>query len=344
MILFFTGTPGSGKTYEAVQKILNNLVAGRIVYTNIEGMEDPLCHEAIKSFCNLTDEQFAKQFHHLGFNKEVIENFWNHCVEGSFIVIDEVQKYFSNRDWQSQKNRDFGDWSSTHRHQGYDLILISQNAERVDSAVRALAEWNYVYRKVNFFGGAVQKKYIVYSYAGEETSGQPLAKNVRTYNSKIFLCYKSYVSSDIKEQSFMPHVNVLKHPIFYAIPVILGICIYMVFFKSSIGTGDIFGTASVQAEKLVPTQKSNFKVSEYDDIPNTKESENLKDQFKDFHIASYSSLPGQDPKYVIKNSDGESLTSMELLFQGYQVKPVSSRLLILTKGSEYVQIFSNNNA
>ena len=261
MIIFFTGTPGSGKTYEAVEKILQNLVKGKIVYTNIDGMEDPICHEAIKSVCHLTDEQFEHQFRHFGDNKEVIQNFWNHCEKGSFIVLDEVQKFFSNRDWQTKKNKDFGDWASTHRHEGYDLIIITQNAERIDSAVRALAEWNYVYRKVNFFGGAVQKKYIVYSYSGDETSGTPLSKEVRTYKNKIFLCYKSYVSKDIKEQGFMNHVNVLKHPIFYAIPVILGICIYMVFFKSSLGTGDIFGTAAVQAKKLASVQPANASIT-----------------------------------------------------------------------------------
>ena len=263
MITFFTGTPGSGKTYEAVSKIVINLKLGRKVYTNIDGMEDDRCHEALKTLTGLDDMQFAEQFHHLGsyVNKEPqkvpvpggkinLACFWEYCDPGSLIVMDEVQKIFSAQDTRADHNVSFADWASTHRHNGYDLIIITQVAERVVIGVRSLTEWNYVFRKVNFFGGAVQRKYLCNSYAGESTGGQPLKKSVRTYNGKIFLCYKSYMSKDIKEQGFMTHVNILNHPIFFAIPLVLGVCLYMVFFKSSFATGDIFG-----AEKAM---KKNF--------------------------------------------------------------------------------------
>ena len=36
MIVGFVGTPGSGKSYDAVKKILFNLKKGRHVYTNID--------------------------------------------------------------------------------------------------------------------------------------------------------------------------------------------------------------------------------------------------------------------------------------------------------------------
>ena len=55
MIIGFAGTPGSGKTYEAVKKITDNLQWGRVVYTNIDGMSDPECLEMIKSYCGLSD-------------------------------------------------------------------------------------------------------------------------------------------------------------------------------------------------------------------------------------------------------------------------------------------------
>ncbi len=243
MIFGYTGTPGSGKTYEAVVLILQNLCKGRTVFTNISGLEKPTCKEAIKSVCSLSELAITKQLQLL--EEDQVENFWMHVTPGSLIVIDEVQKYFSSRDWQSDKNKQFGYWASTHRHHGYDVVLITQNAERIDAAVRALFEWNYVFRKVNFFGGAVQQKYLCYSYAGDEAHGMPLKKEVKTYNPKIFLCYKSYVSDDIKEMDIRKHVNVLKHPIFFAIPVVLALTIYMVFFKSSFATGDLFGNRKI---------------------------------------------------------------------------------------------------
>lgn len=274
MIAFFTGTPGSGKTYEAVEKIVFNLKTGRKVYTNIDGMEDDRHQEALKNLAGLNDLQFFEQFHHLGsyVNKEKepdLENdpdgkinlawFWKYCEQGSLIVMDEVQKIFGCRDTRMKHNADFSDWASTHRHNGYDLMIITQNAERVEVGVRSLTEWNYVFRKVNFFGGAIQRKYLCNSYAGEHTDGQPLKKSVRTYNGKVFLCYKSYVSKDIKEQGFMTHVNILNHPIFFAIPLVLSVCLYMVFFKSSFATGDIFGVDKVQKRNFALVATANAK-------------------------------------------------------------------------------------
>ena len=245
MIIGFAGTPGSGKTYEAVKKILDNLQWGRVVYTNIDGIMDPACQEMIKATCNLSDLALKKQLHWL--EESQVPEFWMHVEPGALIVLDEVQKVFSSREWQTAKNNMFASWASTHRHQGFDLVLISQAVERIDSAVRALYEWTYVFRKVNFFGGAVQRKYICYSYGGDDTGGDPLKKTVRTYDPAVFACYKSYVTKDVKELGVMQHVNVLKHPVFFAIPVVLAFTLYMLFAKSSLGTGDLFGTEKIMS-------------------------------------------------------------------------------------------------
>lgn len=245
MIIGFTGTPGSGKTYEAVEKILDNLMKGKIIYTNIDGMFDPECQEMIKSYCNLSDLALTIQLKQL--EPDQIADFWMHIEPRCLVVLDEIHKWFSNRDWNDPKNKQFGYWASTHRHYGYEVVLITQNIERVDAAVRSLLEWNYVYRKVNFLGSAVQRFYLCYSYGGDDTNGRPLATNKRRYKPAIFRCYKSYVSSDIKEMPIMQHVNVLKHPVFAIIPIVLCLTIYMVFYKSSLGTGDLFGTDKVTA-------------------------------------------------------------------------------------------------
>ena len=253
MIIGFAGTPGSGKTYEAVQKILDNLVMGRTVYTNIDGLADPECLEMIKTCCGLSDLAITRQLHFL--EQTQLEDFWMHIEPGCLVVLDEVQKIFSSREWQTTKNNQFASWASTHRHNGFDVVLITQKVERIDSAVRSLLEWTYVFRKVNFFGSAVQKKYLCYAYGGDDTEGPPLKKSVRSYDSTVFLCYKSYVAKDVKELGVMQHVNVLKHPVFFAIPIVLFFTLYMLFTKSSIGTGDLFG--SKQAMNAYNQRKGN---------------------------------------------------------------------------------------
>ena len=254
MIIGFTGTPGSGKSYEAVKKILDNIRMGRVVYTNIDGIFDSECLEMIKTYCNLSDLALTRLLRPI--ENEQIENFWMHVEPGALIILDEIHKWFSNRDWQAEKNKQFGYWASTHRHHGYDVVLITQNIERVDAAVRSLLEWNYVYRKVNFLGAAVKRSYLCYAYGGDDTNGKPLATSKRTYNPAIFRCYKSYVSKDIKEMPIMQHVNIFRHPIFAIIPIMLCVTLYMVFSKSSLGTGDLFGSNKVMATMEANKQKS----------------------------------------------------------------------------------------
>lgn len=267
MIIGFVGTPGSGKTYEAVLKILENLKRGRIVYTNIRGLEDDKCREAIKLYCNLTDFSLTKLLKHL--EDEEVPSFWMHIDPGCLVVIDEAQNFFNSREWQTQKNNEFARWASTHRHHGYDLVLITQAIERIDSAVRSLLEWCYVYRKVNFFGGLITNQYLCYSYNGEDTSGPPLKKEKRNYNKFIFICYKSYVASDIKEQNIMQHVNILKHPVFYALPLVFAFFVYMLFFKSSIATSDPFGSKAV-LENFTKSQKGIASTEKKDPESNKK--------------------------------------------------------------------------
>lgn len=216
MIYAFVGTPGSGKSYEAVLKVLETIKLGRKVYTNIEGLDDPVCKEFIKMYCNITDFQLETCLNHL--TNEQSKYFWWHIEPKSLVIIDEVHKLFSNRDWADEKNREFTEWSSTHRHTGNDLILITQDIEKVDKHARSLIEWSFLYRKINFMGDAVQKKYIKYIYPGDNHKGQPQQKSVMTYDTDVFKCYKSYDADDIQETALI-RTNIFKQPVFYAVPV-----------------------------------------------------------------------------------------------------------------------------
>ncbi len=256
MIRGFEGTPGSGKTYEAVKIVLDNLRLGRVVFTNIDGLDHPNCLEATKNYCGLSDFAIVRLLKHLP--PEEAQEFWNHIEPGSLVVIDEAHKLFNNRDWNKQSNRDFTNWCSTHRHQGFDLILITQNMEKIDSHARTLLEWTYRFKKINFLGSLVSNSYICFTYSGDEASGQPLSKNTRRYNQRVFKCYQSYATDDAKEVGFMKQANILKHPVFLAIPLVLAFTLYMFFSKSSFATGDIFGSKKVM-NRIADQQKEETK-------------------------------------------------------------------------------------
>ena len=239
MIICFMGWPGGGKSYDAMNKILDNIQLGRNVYTNIDGCDDKVCQEHHKAITGLSDLDYQTTFHFL--TKEQVFHFWDFVKPGSLIVIDEIHNFFGNRDWDTQKNKDFVEWASTHRHYGFDLVMLTQHLEKVDKHVRSCTEWTYEYRKINFLGSFIKNRYIVYSYQGDSTESRCINKRTKSYIRNIFGCYKSYVTMDMKEQGFMKHVNILKHPVFFAIPIVLAFALYMVF-HSSLFSGDLFGT------------------------------------------------------------------------------------------------------
>lgn len=247
MIICFEGTPGSGKSYDAVRKIVDNLKAGRRVYTNIDGLDLDEQREHIKIYAELDDYEFKNRLHHLDIAQT--REFWKHVKQGSLVVIDETQNFFNSRDWNKDSNREVTAWASTHRHHGFDVVLITQDITRIDSALRSLVEWTYRYKKMNFFGSLSKNQYLVYPYSGDG-SGKPLSKPmVRSYEKRVFDCYKSYVQNDIKELQIMKHVNLLRHPVFYALGAAVLLFIYL-FTKSGFSHGEII-PGSDAAKKLL---------------------------------------------------------------------------------------------
>lgn len=281
MIIFYEGVPGSGKSYDSVVKIISNLKRKRKVYTNVEGLDDPKCQEMIKSLTNLDDYDLEQNLHIL--TPEQTFKFWEFATPGSMVVIDEMQKYFNSRDWQKEENRKCADWCSTHRHEGYDAIFLTQRIEKVDTQVRTLTEWTYRYKKVNFLGGLVNKSYVCFAYSGDDTH-TPMTKIVRRYDKKIFACYKSYVTKDTKELGIQKNANILKHPIFFLIPVALVATIYFAANSGLANSGiakTIKQSAFSSKESKKPVQVATKPVPDHgaDIVKTVPAKQSLNDQY-----------------------------------------------------------------
>lgn len=291
MIICYQGSPGSGKSYDAVNRVIENLKKGRVVYTNIDGLDDSLNREVVRVLTELDDYELSKRLIHL--TSDQVGKFWQYTKSGSMVVIDEIHKWFNSRDWQSAKNREFADWASTHRHSGFDVVMVTQDIQKVDSQVRSVVEFTYEYRKLNMFGSWVNNKYICYAYMGGEVSGKPLGKLVKSYNQKIFAAYKSYVAGDIKELGIQSHFNILKHPVFYSIPIVLALFLYF-FSKSSFIRGDFLGMnkkASI-SKVVAPELPQGKKVKVYERVI-SKESVGVKQKIKTLPVPSGPVLQGK---------------------------------------------------
>jgi zona occludens toxin (predicted ATPase) len=236
VIIIHEGVPGSGKSYDAIRKIIDALKNGRIVYTNIDGVHSDDCREVIAALTGFSRDALDDRLFFL--EAAQIINFWDICPSGAFVVIDEAQLFFNSRDWSKDDNRRFADWASTHRHYGYDLLLITQRAERIDSAVRSLCEFRYRYRKLNMFGSMVKKGYLVYTYCGDDS--RPLGKpSKRTYQAEIFRAYQSY-QGDSTEKAVVKNPNILNHPLVWFAGLLVIGAVWS-FSKSSFATGDPLG-------------------------------------------------------------------------------------------------------
>jgi zona occludens toxin (predicted ATPase) len=244
MIICFMGTPGSGKTYEAVKKVLDNVRVNRVVYTNIDGFDNVKCREYQKAYLSCSDFDYETSVHYL--SKADVVHFWDIVPSGSLVVIDEAHKYFGNRDWKSEENKGFSLWATDHRHLGCDCVLMTHDIEKIDKHVRSCVEWTYEFKKINFVGSLVRNSYLWYAYNSDDVTGKPLKWGRRTYDKYLFNCYQSYMAKDIKELKIMSHANILRHPLFYSIPLIIAFAIYM-FSRSGFAKGQILGVPVVPA-------------------------------------------------------------------------------------------------
>lgn len=160
-ITLMTGTPGSGKTLDAVGLIRQALNKPR-------GVDRPV----IANFPVHNELCKRPQAFHLYENAEIspemlttfADEFWEtsgrrFSEDYLLLVLDECQIIFNSRTWNSKGRAGGGtsrlDWlefMSQHRKYGYKIILIAQSAKMIDNQFRMLVEDEINHRKVDNMG------------------------------------------------------------------------------------------------------------------------------------------------------------------------------------------------
>lgn len=177
MIFFYTGVPGSGKSYHIAKEIYSALRKGKNVISNVD-----ICIEKIvpkknkplgafvympihkwneNSFLKLdnygklkpTNDKFsnidglygfAKQFHKLSNDGKMIEH-------QTLIIFDECQEMFNSRSWNRADRLSWCKFFRLHRHLGYDCILSSQDDKCIDKQIRAVLQTQVLHRNLSYF-------------------------------------------------------------------------------------------------------------------------------------------------------------------------------------------------
>lgn len=145
MVILYTGTPGSGKSYHATDIVHTatrrkiNIIANFVI--NLPEKKQPY-------FFFVDNKQLTVK-NLIAFSKE-------HHKENregqTIIIIDEAATMFNARN-DKMKNRD--EWIkffSQHRKLGFDVILITQNDRMLDRQIRSNIEYHYIHRKLTNFG------------------------------------------------------------------------------------------------------------------------------------------------------------------------------------------------
>ena len=170
MITLITGTPGSSKTLNAIDLILNDpAFKDRDVYAyNLQGLT--LDWEVI-------DQDQAKD--------------WYNLPKGSVILLDECQDLFPPEKFGSKVPEHISKLN-THRHLGIDLVLITQHPKLIDTKVRRLVGQHFHFKRQ--FGLESATRFTFQQCADDPNdyhAQKAATKTRKRFNKKLYGVYKS---------------------------------------------------------------------------------------------------------------------------------------------------------
>jgi len=151
MITLYTGTPSSGKSFNAVRSILWALRCKKPVIANF----------ALKFTEKEKKRGYEKNFYFVPNNQYTIEmlilfaldhGFIESKKEGQCLVIfDEAGGKF-NPKAEKKEIVEWIDFFSQHAKIGFDIILIAQSKAMMDRQIQKFIEYENIHRKLNRYG------------------------------------------------------------------------------------------------------------------------------------------------------------------------------------------------
>jgi len=187
-ITLITGTPGHGKTLFAVSLLFSKWLpeererGTRKILTNIDGLQlTPEESEIIKTISN-----------------EELED-W-HLIKDALIIVDEAQYLVRPRP-AGARATDKYDFLNTHRHEGVDLVLITQHPSLIDKSARLMVEKHHHLRRPYGHTYSVRKEWEMLN---ENPSPRPTLLDGQesrfVFDKKYFGKYKSASQHTVKRR------------------------------------------------------------------------------------------------------------------------------------------------
>lgn len=181
-VTLITGRPGHGKTLFAVRHIVEDLLPlGRPIFVNIANFDcslSPLLHPLCPPEATELEQVRAAEK-------------WFELPQGSIVVLDECQRFFPPRNGATKAPRHISEFE-THRHKGFDLVLITQGPKLIDRALHDLIE-----RHVHVERTFGMKRSTVFEWQNVNPEPHPAANTTNcikksfSFPKKYFEFYKS---------------------------------------------------------------------------------------------------------------------------------------------------------
>lgn len=194
MINLLLGQPGGGKSYESVAfHVIPAVVEQRRkVITNLPlrlDMWEVFFPGSTKLIEIRGNYQFEGKLYHPFSRLEDFGDSWRGENEiGPLYIIDECHKSLP----RTGTPVSIEEWFAEHRHEGADVLLITQSYGKINQAIRDAVQVVYRCKKATAFGS--NDRYIRKVQDG--LRGEVVNTQVREYESKYFPLYRSHTKSN----------------------------------------------------------------------------------------------------------------------------------------------------
>jgi hypothetical protein len=177
VITIVSGLPGNGKTLYAVQLLQKRKAAGKLgLYKNINGLSPAV----------------ATEWQH-----DLSE--WRSLPPGALLVVDESQDFAATRGKQGSP-----EWVtalSKHRHQGIDIVFLTQDPRFLDPWVRRLCNQHiHLERKLGFEASTVFEWSRCEDDVTDFHARERAIKSVFRFPRELYSLYKSAEIHTIKRR------------------------------------------------------------------------------------------------------------------------------------------------
>lgn len=158
-VYIVTGKLGNGKTLVSVGRIREKILAGCMIATNLNLDLVAMCGRFRRDVrvVRIPDKPTADDLYALGNANPTYDE-----EKNGLLVLDECGTWFNSRNWQDKSRSAVNDWFLHARKLGWDVLLIVQDINLIDSQARqAIAEHTVFCRRLDrmhipFFGTLVK--------------------------------------------------------------------------------------------------------------------------------------------------------------------------------------------